>query len=144
MRGQPVAHELGGWLSPLPRRLEFYLAQWPLWPPSFWSRRGLWVGWGLLVWTTETFTPAVVHTVPLGLVSVLLAAWAGSLAWSLRLACVLPWGAWISWWWWGGPWPWSGIHASPGRRANSPRVWPAKGLATPRRVRATGGRVPQR
>jgi hypothetical protein len=104
--GQPVAHDLGWRLSTLPRRLESYLAQWPLWPPSFWSRRALWVGWGLLVWTVETFAPATVHTVALGLVSVLLAAWAGSLAWSLGLACALPWGAWVSWWWWGAPWPW--------------------------------------
>jgi hypothetical protein len=106
VRGQPVAHDLDWRLSTLQRRFEFYLAQWPLWPPPFWSRRVLWVGWGLLVWTAETFAPATVHTMPLGLVSVLLAAWAGNLARSLGLACALPWGAWVSWWWWGGPWPW--------------------------------------
>lgn len=106
MRGQPVAQDFGRWLSTLQHLLESYLAQRPLWPPAFWSRRALWVSWGLLVWTAETLTPAAVHTMPLGLVSVLLAAWAGSLAWSLGLACALPWGAWISWWWWGGPWPW--------------------------------------
>jgi len=101
-----VAHDLGWQLCTLPWRLEAYLARWPLSPPPFWRQPTLWVGWGLLIWVAETVAPAPVHTISLGMVSVLLAAWAGNFAWSLGLASLLPWGSLVSWWWWGGPWPW--------------------------------------
>jgi hypothetical protein len=62
--GPPMRHGRGGRLSALPRRLDSYLAQWPLWPPACWRWRTLWVGWGLLVWTAETVIPTAVHMVP--------------------------------------------------------------------------------
>jgi hypothetical protein len=104
--GRPMTLGLSWLRSTLPHRLEAYLARWPLLPPPFWRQPTLWVGWGLLVWVAETVTPAPVHTVPLSLVAVLLAAWAGNFAWSLGLAGLLPWGSLVSWWWCGEPWPW--------------------------------------
>jgi hypothetical protein len=100
-----MKHGLSWRLSTVQHQLESYLAQWPLSPPLFWGQRGVWVGWGLLMWVVETFTPPELHMLPLGLVSVLLAAWGGNLPWSLGLACLLPWGSLLSWCWWGGPWP---------------------------------------
>jgi hypothetical protein len=92
------------------------LAQWPLSPPPFWGHSLVWLGWGVCLWVAETFMPVDLTLLPLGLMPVLLAAWAGKLSWSLGLACLLPWGSLVSWWWWGGPWPlWMEVANSIGR-----------------------------
>jgi hypothetical protein len=71
--------------------LDYYLAHWPLYPPLFFCRRTLWAGLSLAIWGLDYLSHPALQLAGLILVPVLLAAWCGDLAWSLRLALVLPW-----------------------------------------------------
>ena len=71
--------------------LDYYLAHWPLYPPLFFCRRMLWAGLSLAIWGLGYLSHRALQLPVLILVPVLLAAWCGDLAWSLRLALVLPW-----------------------------------------------------
>jgi hypothetical protein len=99
-------------MKPIRPRLEYYLAHWPLLPPSFWCRRSVWVAGALAASVVEILTHPALHTMPLDLIPVLLAAWCGRLAWSVGLALVVPWNTWLSWWWWNKPWPLTVVIAS--------------------------------
>lgn len=93
-------------------QLDYYLAHWPLSPPPFWCRRPVWVACVLGAWAAETLIHPALHTIPLDLGPVLLAAWCGRLDWSLGVALVIPWNMVLSWWWWGQPWALAVVIAS--------------------------------
>jgi hypothetical protein len=68
--------------------LDYYLADWPLYPPLFFCRRPLWLGLSLVIWGLDYLSAPALQLEALLLVPVLLAAWCGDVAWSLGLALV--------------------------------------------------------
>jgi hypothetical protein len=72
-------------------RLNEHLSHWPLLPPRVLCWRVMWLGLSVTICGLDVLTPPALQLPLLYLVPVLLAAWAGDLAWSLGLALVCPW-----------------------------------------------------
>jgi hypothetical protein len=85
-------------------RLEDCLVHVPLTPPGVWRRKELWLGWLAVVAIVEALMPPPLVLFPVACAPVGLAAWCGSLAWSLSLALANPWLHLVAWWWGGQPW----------------------------------------
>ena len=87
-------------------RLDYHLTHLLLQPPAPWCRLWLWLAWSAGVIAADALTPPELLLCPLACGPVLLAAWAGSLAWSLGLALAHPLVHVALWWLLGEPWPW--------------------------------------
>ena len=83
-RGRALVKRWAWWL-------DYYLVNWPLYPPLYLCRRTLWVGLSLAICGLDYLSHLALQLAVLILVPVLLAAWCGDFAWSLRLTLALPW-----------------------------------------------------